>query len=104
MRDYGSSNGSYVNGQGLEKNSPRMLQDGDHVSIGDYELGFYAPASVSYEATLHGSLSDFNFETVAAQDRLKEHEGIPTPALQDDSEVPAQQRPPLPDTIAPSPE
>jgi len=40
LRDEGSSNGTYVNGQGLEKNSPRMLQDGDHVSIGDYEL-FY---------------------------------------------------------------
>ncbi len=70
LRDEGSSNGTYVNGQGLEKNFPRMLQDGDHVSIGDYELVFYAPAL----------------------------------DLQDDSEVAAQQPPPLPETIAPSPE
>jgi len=104
LRDEGSSNGTYVNGQGLEKNFPRMLQDGDHVSIGDYELVFYAPASVSDEATLHGSLSDLNFETVPAQDRQKEHEGISTLDLQDDSEVAAQQPPPLPETIAPSPE
>ena len=104
LSDNGSSNGTYVNGQQLEKNSPRMLQDGDRVSIGDYELVFYAPASVSDEATLHGSLSDLNFETVEAQDRQKEHEGVPTSDLQDDPEEVVEQPPPPPETITPSPE
>lgn len=104
LSDNGSSNGTYINGQQLEKNSPRVLQDGDRVGIGDYELVFYAPASVSDEATLHGSLPDFDFETVAAQGRQKEHEGVPTSDLQDDPEVVDELPPPPPETIIPSPE
>lgn len=103
LRDDGSSNGTYVNGQLLEKASPRMLQDGDRVTIGDYELVFYAPASVADESTLHGSLSDLNFETMESQDRQTGHEGIPTLVLQDNAEV-AAVPPPPPETITPFPQ
>src|SRR5437763_6215900 len=52
LSDNGSSNGTFVNGQQLEKKSPRMLHDGDRDGIGDYEIVFYSLASVEYEITL----------------------------------------------------
>jgi pSer/pThr/pTyr-binding forkhead associated (FHA) protein len=47
LRDERSANGTFVNGQQLEEMTPRTLQDGDHVGIGEHELVFYAykPAS-----------------------------------------------------------
>lgn len=41
IRDLGSSNGTYVNGQRVQE---YLLQDGDRVSIGDIEFWFEAPA------------------------------------------------------------
>ena len=41
LRDMGSSNGTYVNGQRVQE---VLLQDGDRVSIGDIEFWFEAPA------------------------------------------------------------
>jgi hypothetical protein len=41
IRDMGSSNGTYVNGQRVQE---YLLQDGDRVSIGDIEFWFEAPA------------------------------------------------------------
>lgn len=40
IRDLGSSNGTYVNGQRIQE---YLLQDGDRVSIGDIEFWFEAP-------------------------------------------------------------
>jgi hypothetical protein len=40
IRDLGSSNGTYVNGQRVQE---YLLQDGDRVSIGDIEFWFEAP-------------------------------------------------------------
>lgn len=40
LRDLGSSNGTYVNGQRVQE---VLLQDGDRVSIGDIEFWFEAP-------------------------------------------------------------
>jgi pSer/pThr/pTyr-binding forkhead associated (FHA) protein len=40
LRDNGSSNGTFVNGQQLEKDTSHTLQDNDHVGIGEYELIF----------------------------------------------------------------
>lgn len=40
IRDMGSSNGTYVNGQRVQE---YLLQDGDRVSIGDIEFWFEAP-------------------------------------------------------------
>lgn len=42
LRDDGSSNGTFVNGQQLEKDTSHTLQDNDHVGIGEYELIFRA--------------------------------------------------------------
>ena len=41
LRDNHSANGTFVNGQQLEEMSPRVLQDGDHVGIGEHELIFH---------------------------------------------------------------
>lgn len=41
LRDLGSSNGTFVNGQRIQE---YLLQDGDRVSIGDIEFWFEAPA------------------------------------------------------------
>jgi pSer/pThr/pTyr-binding forkhead associated (FHA) protein len=42
LRDDGSSNGTFINGQQLEKDASHTLQDNDHVGIGEYELIFRA--------------------------------------------------------------
>lgn len=70
--DNGSSNGTNVNGQQVDKQAPRTLQDGDHVSIGDYELVYYAPVSTSDEATMIGISPPPNFETVTFGDQQRE--------------------------------
>lgn len=46
LRDGGSSNGTFVNGQKIEASDARVLQNGDHIGIGEYELVF-SPANVS---------------------------------------------------------
>ena len=54
--DLGSKNVTRLNGQHLEAESPQVLQHGDHLRIGDFELEFVLPESVrSYpEKTLPG--------------------------------------------------
>ncbi len=42
LRDAQSANGTFVNGQQLEEMVPRLLEDGDHIGIGEHELLFYA--------------------------------------------------------------
>ncbi|GHO92063.1 hypothetical protein KSF_021110 [Reticulibacter mediterranei] len=42
LRDERSANGTFVNGQQIEEGVPRILQDGDHVGIGEHELIFRA--------------------------------------------------------------
>ncbi len=44
LYDERSANGTFVNGQQLE-DGPRVLQDGDHVGIGEHELIFRSSAS-----------------------------------------------------------
>jgi pSer/pThr/pTyr-binding forkhead associated (FHA) protein len=44
LRDEGSANGTFVNGQQLDEKTPYKLRDGDHVGIGEYELVFHASA------------------------------------------------------------
>ncbi|GHO43383.1 FHA domain-containing protein [Ktedonospora formicarum] len=59
LHDEHSANGTFVNGQQLEENGSRVLQDGDHIGIGEHELIFRAygsnvdelpTVSVPYEA------------------------------------------------------
>ncbi len=40
VTDLGSANGTTVNGEKLEANSPRMLNTGDTISIGPFEMSF----------------------------------------------------------------
>src|SRR5205823_12290155 len=47
LRDEHSANGTFVNGQQLEEMTPRTLQDGDHLGIGEHELVFQAYKSSS---------------------------------------------------------
>jgi pSer/pThr/pTyr-binding forkhead associated (FHA) protein len=47
LRDERSANGTFVNGQQIEEGVPRILQDGDHVGIGEHELIFRAFESPS---------------------------------------------------------
>jgi len=41
LRDERSANGTFVNGQQLEEMVPRVLQEDDHVGIGEHELIFH---------------------------------------------------------------
>ena len=52
LRDERSANGTFVNGQQLEEMTPRTLQDGDHVGIGEHELVFYAYKPASSEVDI----------------------------------------------------
>jgi pSer/pThr/pTyr-binding forkhead associated (FHA) protein len=45
--DERSAVGTFVNGQQLEEMTPRTLQDGDHIGIGEHELVFQANNSAS---------------------------------------------------------
>ena len=42
LRDERSANGTFVNGQQIEEMVPRVLQEGDHVGIGEHELLFHS--------------------------------------------------------------
>jgi pSer/pThr/pTyr-binding forkhead associated (FHA) protein len=47
LLDEHSANGTFVNGQQIEEAIPRVLQDGDHIGIGEHELIFRTFASSS---------------------------------------------------------
>ncbi|HVB22767.1 MAG TPA: FHA domain-containing protein [Ktedonobacteraceae bacterium] len=49
LRDERSANGTFVNGQQLEEMTPRVLQDGDHVGIGEHELIFHGYSAAALE-------------------------------------------------------
>ena len=52
LRDERSANGTFVNGQQIEELVPRVLQEGDHIGIGEHELlfrPFGAPSSLGVE-------------------------------------------------------
>ncbi|GAC1390217.1 MAG: hypothetical protein NVS4B11_06110 [Ktedonobacteraceae bacterium] len=47
LRDERSANGTFVNGQQIEEMVPRVLEEGDHVGIGEHELLFRSYGSSS---------------------------------------------------------
>ncbi len=47
LRDERSANGTFVNGQQIEEMVPRVLEEGDHVGIGEHELLFRSYNSTS---------------------------------------------------------
>lgn len=54
--DERSANGTFVNGEQLEEMAPHVLQDGDHVGIGEHELIFRSFGSNASDAT--GGVAD----------------------------------------------
>ncbi len=53
LRDERSANGTFVNGQQIEEMVPRVLEEGDHVGIGEHELLFR-----SHNAVATGGVED----------------------------------------------
>jgi len=71
LRDERSANGTFVNGQQIEEMTPRILQEGDHIGIGEHELIFQpynSPTSgVDIESmptiTVNSSAADVTYRT-----------------------------------------
>src|SRR5438105_3730721 len=51
--DMGSTNGTFVNEQRLERNVPRMLNPGDRIRIGDTVFTYEGPGSFRQDATVY---------------------------------------------------
>ncbi|MEO8972648.1 MAG: FHA domain-containing protein [Ktedonobacteraceae bacterium] len=84
LRDERSANGTFVNGQQLEEVAPRVLQDGDHVGIGEHELIFHgysaAPAveDMPTMAVQYNPISaEATFRTREAEIHDDEDAGVP---------------------------
>ncbi len=83
LRDERSANGTFVNGQQLEELTPRVLQDGDHVGIGEHELvfhGYSAAPSVEDMPTMavqYTPPAEATFRTREAVPSDDEDAGIP---------------------------
>ncbi|HCI81171.1 MAG TPA: hypothetical protein DHW02_15950 [Ktedonobacter sp.] len=52
LRDERSANGTFVNGQQIEELAPRVLQDGDHVGVGEHELIFHTYTAIEDMPTI----------------------------------------------------
>ena len=53
ISDLGSTNGTFVNEQRLDRNVPRMLTAGDKVRIGDTVFTYEGPAAFQQDATVY---------------------------------------------------
>jgi pSer/pThr/pTyr-binding forkhead associated (FHA) protein len=58
LYDERSANGTFVNGQQLEEMTPYVLQDGDHVGIGEHELVFNSFGSNASNGSEASGLAD----------------------------------------------
>ena len=58
LYDERSANGTFVNGQQLEEMTPYVLQDGDHVGIGEHELVFNSFGSNASNGSAASGLAD----------------------------------------------
>ncbi len=58
LYDERSANGTFVNGQQLEEMTPYVLQDGDHVGIGEHELVFNSSGSNASNGSEASGLAD----------------------------------------------
>lgn len=52
VRDLGSANGTFVNGQKLEPNAPRRLEDGDTIAIHPFAIRVSLPAATESQHTM----------------------------------------------------
>jgi pSer/pThr/pTyr-binding forkhead associated (FHA) protein len=112
LLDEHSANGTFVNGQQLEEMTPRTLQDGDHIGIGEHELIFQAFKSASSAVDIE-SMPTITVSPSAVADmtyRTREDEQL-TSATSDDfsthsmdgGEVPVVETPSSP-VVTPTPE
>jgi pSer/pThr/pTyr-binding forkhead associated (FHA) protein len=105
LRDEHSANGTFVNGQQLEEMTPRTLQDGDHIGIGEHELIFQAFKSESSGVDIE-SMPTITVSPSAVADmtyRTREDEQLTAAASDDFStrsmnggEVPVSEKPSSP--------
>lgn len=86
LRDERSANGTFVNGQQLEEMTPRVLQDGDHVGIGEHELTFHAFSTAPAVEDMPTMAVQYNpvaaeatFRTREAVAQDDEDAGVPVP-------------------------
>lgn len=75
LRDERSANGTFVNGQQLEEMTPRVLQDGDHVGIGEHELTFHGYSNAPAVEDMPTMAVQFN--PVAAEATFRTREAVP---------------------------
>jgi len=90
ITDMGSTNGTFVNEQRLDRNVPRMLHPGDRVRIGDTVFTYEVPGAFSQDATVYaGQGSSPGYQpTVAApppytnydQGYMPPQQGYPPPS------------------------
>ncbi len=81
LRDERSANGTFVNGQQLEEMAPRVLQDGDHVGIGEHELTFHGYSNAPAVEDMPTMAVQFN--PAAAEATFRTHEAV----AQDDEDA-----------------
>jgi pSer/pThr/pTyr-binding forkhead associated (FHA) protein len=58
LYDERSANGTFVNGEQLEEMTPHVLQDGDHVGIGEHELIFHTVDANTSNQGADGNVAD----------------------------------------------
>jgi pSer/pThr/pTyr-binding forkhead associated (FHA) protein len=118
LRDERSANGTFVNGQQLEEMTPRVLQDGDHVGIGEHELifhGFSAAPAVEDMPTMAvqfnpvSAEATFRTREAAAQDDedagVPVHDEFSTRTMDNGSSAPVEQAQAVPTSeVAQEPE
>ena len=90
IRDERSANGTCVNGQQLEEMTPRTLQDGDHIGIGEHELVFLAYQSASSGVDIESMPTITLSPSVVADSTYRTREdALLTEAMQPDSRATA---------------
>src|SRR5260370_14884685 len=122
LRDERSANGTFVNGQQIEEMTPRILQEGDHIGIGEHEL-IFQPYNSPMAGVEIESMPTITVNSSAAADvtyRTREDELL-TAATSDDfstrsmnggadpsapetaaTPAPAQEAAPPPEEVAPA--
>lgn len=95
ITDLGSTNGTFVNEQRLDRNVPRMLNPGDRIRIGDTVFAYEVPGAFAQDPTVYaGQGSSPGYQPTVA---------VPPPYTNyDQSYIPPQQAYPPPPAAYPS--
>ena len=80
LRDERSANGTFVNGQQIEELAPRVLQDGDHIGVGEHELIFHTHTAIEDMPTVSVNYNNASSEPMTYRTR----EDTMATALNDD--------------------